>query len=238
MQRYKTTLFGLLILTLTLSSCLKSGLSQQYSNAYGVVNQNGGITYVKTTSGDSITWKDINLAPGSCLKFTAYAVDYNSSGAILNANNVSYKILPEYSLVTGEPAAVDSYNTINSLTTIVGSASNWFSDNWFLKLATVNYPNVTVIPQFYFADSIKANFDVTKDSVIVNVRLKANGTPDLTETAIRDTTEIAVNLSKIRSLATGYSLFHLGTVPIYFRYFTSATATTAMSLKVAMSSAE
>jgi hypothetical protein len=218
---------------LWLTSCLNGDNSQTLMNAYGYVMQDNSLkTYVNTSGGSSITWNGISseLSAGQCVKLS-YTVDGSSLNGYYNAteHNIIQQ-LSTFNLTNGTPISVNDSNFVTSTIVTQYHYTEWYGDNWFLALNTKTYPGLGITPKFYYSTSVPtANFDVSKDSVIVDIRLSVSGKPSSTTTPEVKLVECAVDLTPVRTI---FSAFTGKAIPIYFRYYptVSSKATTAKTV--------
>lgn len=227
-------LFLFLVLTtmsVWFTSCLNGDNSATYTNAYGYVGTTtSGVTYINTNTQYpyAITWNGISsqLTAGQCVRIS-YTTDYTTSGNFYLAQNTSVEsTMTPYSLNTASPIAVNDSNVVSSLSVEMSSSTTYFGNNWFLSY-TMPKAYTTAVPQFYYSSSVADNFNVSKDSVIIDMRLK------VTPPTISTTTSAyhcAVDLTPIRNLFSNSSNYAGKTIPVYFRYYTSKTTKATTSL--------
>ena len=214
-----------------LTSCLNGDNSQTLTNAYGYVTQENSKIHINTSGGHPITWSGISssLSPGQCIKLT-YTIDGSYLDGVYNAteHNVVKSDIQACSLTNGAPISVNDSNFISSTTITAWHYTVWYGDNWFLGLITKTYPGVGITPKFYYStNNPVASFDVTKDSVIIDMRLSVSGKAS-SATPLTTPVECTVDLTPIRAMFTTSS-FADKYIPIYFRYYPTVSSKTTTS---------
>lgn len=221
------------VITVWLTSCLNGENSQSYTNTYGYVTTGTDYnTYVRTSSGDAVSWSGISsdVSSGQCITFS-YSTDYsiiNTYYTAATTHKIQSKMTPIVA-TSGTPININDSNFVTSTTVKMFSEDEWFGNNYFLALGLKKYKDVTVTPSFYYSlanssrgtDLDVTDFDASSDSVIVDIRLNVSGSSS-TKVQATDTIAYAVNLSNIRTLFNDNG-FKDVSIPIYFRFHPSAT---------------
>lgn len=227
MKSFKFLFFLLLTSPLFFfTSCLNGDNSATYTNVYGYVNTVSGVTFVNTSAGYQVTWSGIEskLSAGDCVVLS-FTLDYSNLNGYYLAQNPSFAKLDTYPLTADNIPAKNDSNFITGVSNVAWSSTAWFDDNFFLYYMTGYYKGVTIEPSFsYSTAAISSNFDVDKDSVIIEMRPTVTNSATSSKTTTTGSGYCCVSLSAIRNSfkAMGYSGKY---IPIYFRFYPSATIT-------------
>ncbi|MCE5206211.1 MAG: hypothetical protein LLF80_08935 [Porphyromonadaceae bacterium] len=225
-------LFGMISMTLLLTSCLEEG-SRNYeetSVAYIAEDYATGNVYGRTLSGRFITSSQMQLMFPGTLQLFQYSWTEErgttpvrvgaSSTEVVNADNV---------IISSEPVTVSSVSLhIDQQPPVVETPAKfvaidppfyagddlYLGDNWIFQYAYEAKKGESAVVNFYYTEDPAA----TDNEITIVMDLTIGGTPEGTTVSTKSDL-IALNMSDLRAMYEGTSTTNTKELKINFKYY-------------------